>query len=77
MPRPSSSCSVALALLVATCSGDPPAFYNPKNGAMAQCVPTDNDPSLRRCMATYQDAGWVRYDAPVIGRETAPTVSSP
>jgi hypothetical protein len=67
---------VALALLVTTCAGDPPTFYNPRSGAMNQCVQTDWDPSLRQCIATYENAGWVRYTAPIINRETAPSASS-
>ncbi|HUH86260.1 MAG TPA: hypothetical protein VLX85_16750 [Stellaceae bacterium] len=70
-----SSWSMALVLLVTTCSGDPPAFYNPANGAITQCMPSDFDPSLANCIATYQNAGWVSYSKPIIGRETPPTAS--
>jgi hypothetical protein len=73
-----SAISLALALLGAACSAaDRPAFYNPANGAVAECVSTDLDPFLDQCISTYQRAGWVTFTAPIINRETPPSSSSP
>jgi hypothetical protein len=73
-----SALSVALAFLAAACSAvDSPAFYNPANGAIAECVPSDLDPFLDQCISTYRRAGWVKFTAPIISRETPPSSSSP
>lgn len=67
--------SVALTLVAATCSGEPAAFYNPKSGAITQCLPSELDPNGDECVATYQRAGWEAFTAPVIRRETPPTIT--
>lgn len=68
---------MALALVTATCSADPATFYNPTNGAITECVSSDLDPFLDRCIMTYQRAGWVRMTGPIIARERPPTVTPP
>jgi hypothetical protein len=67
--------SVALTLLAATCSEQPAAFYNPKNGVITQCEGSDLDPLGDECIATYQRAGWEKFTAPVIRRETPPRIT--
>jgi hypothetical protein len=67
--------STALALVAATCAQEPPVFYNPANGAIAQCQASELDPYLDQCIATYERAGWVEYTQPIINRETPPTMS--
>ena len=69
--------ALTLMLTLAACSSDPVVFYNPKNGAITECVPVDVDPFLDQCIATYQRAGWVRLTDPVINRENPPTSTSP
>ena len=69
--------ALALVLTLAACSGEPVVFYNPKNGAMTECVPVDLDPFLDQCIATYQRAGWVRLIGPIINREKPPTLTQP
>jgi hypothetical protein len=69
--------STALVLLAATCSAEPPAFYNPANGAIAECRGSELDPYGDRCIATYERAGWVKYAQPIINRETPPATASP
>jgi hypothetical protein len=69
--------SVALTLVGATCSDNPPTFYNPKTGVIAPCLPTDLDPMADECIATYQRAGWQKVTGPIINRETPPKASSP
>ncbi len=72
-----SALFVAFAFAVTTCSAEPAAFYNPHTGAIGQCVSTDLDPYSDKCIATYEEAGWLRFDKPIISRETAPRTSAP
>jgi hypothetical protein len=71
MARPAKP-AVLLALALGACSGEPVTFYNPANGAIAECVPADQDPFLDQCIFTYKKAGWVRLSEPLIIREVPP-----
>lgn len=67
--------SVALTLALSTCAADPVAFYDPKSGAINECVTGDSDPFLDQCIATYQKAGWVRMTGPIVVRERPPVTT--
>jgi len=68
--------TVALTLALATCAGDPVAFYNPASGAISECVAGDSDPFLDQCIATYQKSGWVRMTGPIVAREKPPVTTT-
>jgi hypothetical protein len=74
MARP-AKLAVLLALALGACSGERIAFYNPANGAIAECVPADLDPFLDQCIFTYQRAGWVKLTEPIIIREKPPVTT--
>ncbi len=67
--------AMALTLAVSTCASDPIDFYDPRSGAIGQCVVADSDPFRDQCIATYQRAGWVRMSEPILVRERPPVTS--
>jgi photosystem II stability/assembly factor-like uncharacterized protein len=72
-----SALVLAFTLVVTTCSSEPATFYNPRTGEVSQCQSSNFDPYGDKCVATYESSGWLKYDKPIIDRETPPRITSP